>query len=132
MILDATLRFAREQALSGGTAATDVIDLVKGGNALACEPVVTIHMAEAAAGGTKAVFELQTSDSEAFTSPDTLWRSGEVLTAKMGKGAEVAAFRIPRGAKRYVRGYVTVTGTFTAGRFDMFVVSSEPRSYHDL
>lgn len=130
MILDATLRFAREKALATGN--TDTIDMVKGGNALADEPLIIIRMTEAAAGGTTATFALATSDTENFASAKTLFSTSAVPTASLTAGAEIAAFRVPRGVMRYLRGQVTAAGTFTAGKFDMYMVNAEPKSYHDL
>lgn len=132
MILDASLIYKEGFALSGGAAATDVLDHVKGGDPLTDEPMVVATVPVAAAGGTSVKLALQTADDSAFASPTTLYTTEAIPLAKLTLGAKAAAFRLPRGLKRYSRIYVTPTGTFTAGALNIFMVSGDQHSYREI
>lgn len=133
MILEKDLIFCEGQALSGGDAASvDVIDLKKGGDAIGSELYFVGVCTAAGAGGTSAAFSLETSDSSDFSTKTVLYKSGDILTAALTAGKKLFAVRVPRGCKRYLRGYIDVTGTFTAGKVDMFLVEGDHHSYEDL
>lgn len=133
MILEKDLIFCEGQALSGGDAAsTDVIDLKKGGDAIGNEMYFVGVCTAAGAGGTSANFSLETSDASDFSTKTVLYKSGEILLAALSSGKKLFAVRVPRGCRRYLRGYIDVTGTFTAGKVDMFLVEGDHHSYEDL
>lgn len=132
MILEKDLIFCEGKELSGGDAATDVIDLVKGGDAIGNEMYFVGVCSEAGAGGTSAVFSLETSDAGDFATKAVLYKTDAILTAALTAGKKLFAVRVPRGCKRYLRGYIDVTGTFTAGEVDMFLVEGDHHSYEDL
>ncbi len=132
MILDNELVYKDGYALSGGTGATDVVDHGAGGDALVNEPVLVVNVSEAAAGGTSVTVALQTAADAAFTSPVTLWTSQSKALAAMTLGKKLCAVRFPRGLKRYSRCYVTATGTFTAGKLNIFAVTGEDHSFKDI
>ena len=133
MILEKDLIFCEGQALSGGDGASaDVIDLVKGGDAIGDEMYFVGLCSAAGAGGTSAVFSLETSDVSDFSAKTVLYRSGEILLAALTAGRKLFAVRVPRGCKRYLRGYIDVTGAFTAGKGDLFLVTGDHHSYEDL
>jgi|GEM_PF-695928 len=132
MILEKDLIFCEGKELSGGDAATDVIDLVKGGDAIGDEMYLVGVCSAAGAGGTSAVFSLETSDASDFSTKKALYKSDEVPLAELTAGKKLFAVRVPRGCKRYLRGYIDVTGTFTAGKVDMFLVEGDHHSYEDL
>lgn len=133
MILEKDLIFCEGQELSGGDAAsTDVVDLKHGGDAVGNELYFVGVCSVTGAGGTSACFSLETSDDSAFATKAVLYRSGDVLTASLTEGAKLFAVRVPRGCKRYLRGYIDVTGTFTAGKVDLFLVEGDHHSYEDL
>ena len=132
MIIDKTLVFCSGQALSGGDAASDIIDLTKGGDALSDELVIMAKVTDAGAGGTSIVIKVQTDSSNAFSSPIDLFVSPTYLTAVLTANKKLFAVRMPRGAKRYLRAYIDVTGTFTAGKIDMFMVQGDSYSWQDI
>ena len=125
MILDKNLVFCEGLELSGGSGASDVVDLLNGGEALGRPLDVVAHATEDADGGTKITLAVQTSDDASFSSPQTLYVSPDIAAADIKAGKKLHAFKFPRGAKRYVRVYVTCTGTFTAGAVSVFCVAGD-------
>lgn len=124
MVLDKLNLFCREQAVTVSAPSTDVVDLVKGGDAYGNELFFVVNVAEAAAasGAATVVFSLETSDAEAFGTKTTLHASGEVGKAVLVKGATPVRVRVPQGVKRYLRAFFTVgTGPLTAGKFTAFL-----------
>lgn len=133
MIQDIYEIFSEGQALSAGDAASsNVLDLKKGGDALGNELYFIGLCSEAGAGGTSANIALETSDTSDFSTKKVLYKTGEVLLAALTAGKKLCAVRVPRGCQRYLRGYVDVTGTFTAGKVDMFLVEGDHHSFEDL
>lgn len=127
MILDTNLIFCEDKTIATGN--TDTIDIAAGGEALGNELTVVAITPTAAAGGTKLVIAMETSDDAAFGTATTLYTSPDILTAKMTSGAKVLALRMPRGAKRYLRCKLTATGTFTTGTLSLFMVTGDQHSF---
>ena len=78
------------------------------------------------------MIKVQTDSSNAFSSPIDLFVSPTYLTAVLTANKKLFAVRMPRGAKRYLRAYIDVTGTFTAGKIDMFMVQGDSYSWQDI
>lgn len=130
MILDTNLIFCEDKPIATGT--TSVVDIQAGGDALGNELTVVGTISTAAAGGTKLGVSMETSDDAAFGTVSTLYVSPDILTASMTSGKRVLAFRMPRGAKRYLRCRLTATGTFTSGAISLFMVTGDQRSFKDI
>jgi hypothetical protein len=120
-IYDKTLEICEELAISSltnGGIVGQVIDLGPQENYV--QPFIVIKMGKtSAAGGTSLGFSLQTSDSDSLSSAVALFTVAPVLTAKLKGDVEIAVFRVPFGAKRYIGVTSAVSGTFTAGTIDI-------------
>lgn len=130
MILDTNLIFCEDKTIATGV--TNTVDISAGGDALGNELTVVGTIPAAAAGGTKLVVAMETSDDSGFSSTKTLYTSPDILTAQMTGGAKVLAFRMPRCAKRYLRCRLTATGTFTAGTISLFMVTGDQHSFKEI
>ena len=62
-------------------------------------------------------------DDAAFTAAQELV-SASFLAADLTAGKTLLALAVPKGAKRYLRAYYTVTGTGTAGRLSCFLTDA--------
>ncbi|MEG1825114.1 MAG: hypothetical protein RRY12_10780 [Cloacibacillus sp.] len=113
MILDKENMFSNEQTLSAAAVSTNVVDLGVAGDAYVA-PWLVVNIAAALTGTLG--FELQTSDTENFTATTVL--ASVAAAARSGTG-RVAAMRIPKGAKRYLR--VEYKGTVSAGKVTSFL-----------
>ncbi len=132
MILEKDLIFCEGTALASGDAGTDIIDLVKGGDAIGDELYFMGVCTVAGAGGTSVEISLQTDSASNFSSAVTLYTTGTILTAALTAGKKLFCVRVPRGAKRYLRAYIDVTGTYTAGKVDLFLTPGDHHSYENL
>lgn len=130
MILDSNLIFCEDKTIASSN--TNTVDISAGGDALGNELTVVGTISATAAGGTKLVVSMETADDEAFTVPKTLYTSPDIPVADMGRGKKVLAFRMPRGAKRFLRCKLTATGTFTAGKISLFMVTGDQHSYPEI
>lgn len=117
MILDNELIFAYNQSLATGNS-EKTIDLSSFGDALAEELYFVAVLGTAASGGTNVKLDLETSAAEGFSSAETLY-TVTVPTAKLKAGTTLAAVKMPRGAKRYLR--VKVTTDTSAGTYSAFL-----------
>lgn len=132
MILEKDLIFCEGTALASGDAGTDIIDLKKGGDAIGDELYFVGVCTVAGAGGTSVDISLETSDASNFSTKTTLFSTGAILTAALTAGKKLFAVRVPRGVKRYLRAYIDVTGTYTAGKVDLFLTPGDHHSYENL
>lgn len=128
MIRDLTLQIGEDIALNGLTNGGKVGKIVElGPQERYVQPFCVVMMNKAAEGGTSFGVKLQTSDTitnagkddEALESPVDLFAIAPVATADMVTGKEIAIFRMPFGAKRYIGFAGQVEGTFTAGSVDI-------------
>lgn len=130
MILDKFLEFSKDQALLGVDAAsTNIADLGAAGDAIP-ELYLIVKVTNTAdfASGTSIKFDLQSDSADSFDSgaasavEETLLTK-TVLTAGLTANTEIFKTRVPLGqAKRYMRMYYDVTGTFDAGAIDAYLV----------
>lgn len=129
MIRDLTLSVGEDIALSSltdGGKIGEIIDL--GSQERYVQPFCVVKMNKTAAGGTSLGLKLQTSDTlinegqdtEALDSPADLFTVDPVAVADLDAEKELAIFRIPFGAKRYIGFSAQISGTFTAGNVDIF------------
>ena len=129
MILDALALFSDAQDSTVSVASSNVIDTLAAGDSYeGAWFVVSVDTAFTTASTTPTfTFQLQTSAIEGFTDSTaaTLVASAAYLATQLTAG-KFWAVRIPPGAKRYLRGYKSVstnTGAdyVTAAVYDMFI-----------
>lgn len=118
MILDANLLFSDAQKITG-TATSEVVDLKAPGDAVGQELLIRAVVGEAFAGLTSLQIKIQTSADDS-TWEDVLLTPA-IVAAKLTKGKEILAVRVPKGLKRYVRLNYTVSGTASAGTLTAFM-----------
>lgn len=110
MIIDSLGLLSNKQAITASAASTNVIDTGTTKDIGPGNPVqVLFQVTEAFNNLTSLALAIQTATDEAFTSPITLVNQ-TVLLASLAVGYK-ANLVIPKGAKRYIRAYYTVTGT---------------------
>ena len=115
MLLDNELIFADSQPVSSGaTVLSGVIDTKQGGNAIGEE--LYVHLIAVGGSATNAAVSasLRTGDTKSGTviSAATVMQTvTQVTGAAVAPGMELAKFRVPEGAKRYLDLSVTVAGT---------------------
>jgi hypothetical protein len=113
MILSTQNIFSDKQAITASAASTNIIDTGQSGNDLGFgTPIpMLIQVTQAFNLLTSLTVALQSSDSSAFSSPDTVV-STTVPLAGLTLGARIAVNNVPYGTlKRYLRLYYTVTGS---------------------
>lgn len=130
MIYDSLNTFATAQSSTVSVASTDQIDTLAAGTDYAGSWFVFQVSTTFTQIGTlsTATVQVQTSDTSTFQSTVnsvTLTQSANFLTASLAAG-KAWFVRIPPGAKRYLRGYVSVANTnganaFSAGAWNMFI-----------
>ena len=126
MLIDKTFELSDGQAVTASAPSTNVLDLSKTGKFAANPFFICCRVATAAAasGAATVQFSVQTSDSEAFSSYETVAQSDAIAKASLTADSTAAKLQIgDKKLKRYIRGYYTVaTGPLTAGAFDMYGV----------
>ncbi|MFA5217139.1 Bbp16 family capsid cement protein [Sulfuricurvum sp.] len=123
MILDDLLKLADAQESTVSVASTSYIDTIAAGDSYEGAWLhVRVDTAITASGSATVNFALQTDDDSTFPSATTLVETGAVAKAVLVAGKEYK-IRIPPGAERYLRGYVTIaSGPLLTGKWDMFIV----------
>lgn len=130
MILDGLLVLDDTMTTTTSCASTNVINTVAAGDSYeGAWFVVQIDTSFTATGAPTTVFQLQTSDLETFLDTDdvTLCQTASTLVAGLTAGTRFA-IRIPPGAKKYIRGYKSITNysapsiAVTASAYSMFIV----------
>ena len=135
MIIDTSLQFSNNQAVTGSAPSTNIIDLgVTGTPFGATNPLVrdvgrgerldlSVSVSQPFAGLTALQVSVQTSpDTVTWTSVDT---GAAIAAAQLVAGY---MFRVPKviaqGDQRYLRLYYTVTGLATQGALNAAIVAS--------
>lgn len=130
MMLDSLLQLADAVTTTTTSASTNVIDLAeRASSEKECWFVFNVPTAWTQAGSNTIKLEVQTSEAEGFggdASDETLVASGTIAVSSLVAGYSWKT-RIPFGRKRYLRGYLTVTGNsganyITAAKYDMNIV----------
>lgn len=120
-IMDATLVFADEQALTDSADLTNHVDMaVANANKGEGTPLI-LHVVATAdfADGTSIVFELMDSaDDSTF---DEILVSETYLVAEALKGVNFFAVSIPANHRRYLKVHATIVGTMTAGAVNAWI-----------
>lgn len=128
MIQDKELIFSAAQALTSASAiSTNVVDQGAAGDAdEALWLVIRIDTTFDSSGDASTVTcDLRTSAAENMSS-ETVLASFPAFTAGSGTGDTagdiVAKIRVPKGTKRYLACYYTLSAACTAGKIDAFLV----------
>lgn len=120
MILDSTLKFSSDQAVTVTAVSSNVIDLGVSGRDIGVGEAVPlrIEVTESFATLTSLTVAVQTSEDEAFTSPEVVVQTGAVPVASLVDGYVFNINAVPKGVTgRYMRLNYTVAGTTaTAGK----------------
>lgn len=119
MILDSTLKFSADQAVTDTAVSTNVIDLGVSGRDIGIGENVPLRVSvtESFATLTSLTVAVETSDTENFASSEVVIQTGEVPVASLVNGYVFNINEVPKGVVgRYMRLNYTVTGTTaTAG-----------------
>ena len=118
MLLDNELIFADSQTVSSGaTVLSGVIDTKQGGDAIGEELYVHLIAVGGSATSAGVSASLRTGDTKSGTvisGAEVLQTVNQVANATVVPGMELAKFRMPQGAKRYLDLSVTVAGTVSS------------------
>lgn len=119
MILDSTLKFSADQAVTDTAVSTNVIDLGVSGRDIGIGETVPLRVSvtESFATLTSLTVAVETSDTENFASSEVVIQTGAVPVASLVNGYVFNINEVPKGVVgRYMRLNYTVTGTTaTAG-----------------
>lgn len=131
MILDKEALFSDDQAITATAVSTNVVDLGASRDIGKGTPVpLLIQVTEDFATLTDLTATVETSDSEDFSSSDTLATSGAIAAADLLAGYQFPVQYMPIGVKRYVRINYTVGGTnATAGTVTAGIVASHQHGH---
>ena len=115
MLIDNELVFANSQTVSSGTTITSgVIDTLKAGDAIGEELYVHLFALAGSATSADVSASLRTGDvisSGVISGATVLQTVNQVKGATVIPGMELAKFRMPEGAQRYLDLSITVDGT---------------------
>lgn len=126
MLLDNTLVFSEEQAITASAASTNYIDQSAAGDAYGALWLVAKVDVDFATL-TSLTIGVQTDSASNFSSAVTLASTGAVAAASLTEGEYVCCFRLPADCKRYIRLYYTVGGSnATAGKITAFLTAAAP------
>lgn len=107
-------KYYKDKAFAASAITGNSIDLGADHPAIVDEYRVTIKLTETGAGGTSVVAKIQDS-ADGSTWADLIV-GDTVLLADMSKDKDLLTARLPQTCRRYVRGMITPSGTFTAGK----------------
>lgn len=138
MIFDNSLLMSSQQAITADAASTNVIDLGATGTpfggiqlvrdiGVGKEIELSVVVTETFNNLTSMNVKVQVATDSAFTSPETVYQSGEILLATLVAGYQFKCpYSFAKGVnKRYVRLYYDITGTApTTGKITAGVVSA--------
>jgi len=126
MLLDNTLVFSEEQAVTASAASTNIIDQKAAGDAYGALWLV-VKVAADFATLTSLTVGVQTDSASNFSSAVTLASTGAVAAANLVEGAYICCLRLPADCKRYIRLYYTVGGSnATTGKVNAFLTAAAP------
>jgi hypothetical protein len=110
-IIDRVTLFSNDQAITGSTASTDMFDLRVDADIGAGAMITLVIQPTADFNNlTSLGVAVQVSNSFAFGSPETVLETSLPL-ASLVAGRRFPIGSVPRGMKRYMRLYYTITGT---------------------
>lgn len=126
MLLDNTLVFSEEQAITASAASTKYIDQKAAGDAYGALWLVAKVDVDFATL-TSLTIGVQTDSASNFSNAVTLASTGAIAAASLTEGEYVCCFRLPADCKQYIRLYYTVGGSnSTAGKITAFLTAAAP------
>ena len=120
-MLDNTLIFSDAQAVTTTAASTNVVQ-TNGGD-VPNRLFVVLRVEEDFASCTSVTPSMETADSSAFSSPETIAILPTYAVAAL-KAGTLAIFALPLGMKKFCRMKYTVSGTATAGKISTFITDN--------
>jgi len=126
MFIDSLLLLSSAQAVTATAASTNSIDTLAASDAYGREVWVEFLINTSFTGNSATIqFALETDSDSAFGSPVVLFITGAIADTTLVAGYYPARFKMPIGAKRYLRAKYTVSGTAVAGKIDCRLVADE-------
>jgi hypothetical protein len=132
MFIDNNLVLADSQSLTVSGASSNYIDTLAAGDGITDGAWFFVLIKTAVTGGTSVEFDLQTDSDPAFGTAVVLFSTGAIVVASLTANTYIAKVRIPLGAKRYIRGYVTIVGPISTGSWDMKIVEDPQRDVNGI
>lgn len=136
MLLDKENLLCDKQAVTVDAATTNVIDLGQGligDEGFGTPKPFFAQVVEPFNNLTSLEFKIQTATDEAFTTPIAIYSSGAIAQASLVAGYKFPVNFLPKGCKRYIRGYFDVTGATapTTGKVTAGFSAGDDASYQD-
>lgn len=125
MLLDNTLIFSEEQAITSTAVSTNVLDQGAKGDAYQALWLV-VNVKEDFAGLTDLTVQIETDSDEAFGTAKIVGQSAPIELADLKAGETVVKMRMPVGLDRYIRLNYEVTGSASAGKVNAFLTAMPP------
>jgi len=125
MLLDETLVFSEEQAITAEAPSTNVVDQGAAGDAFNALFVV-VNVKEDFAGSISYLdIDVETSDDASFDEPKVL-ATVQAPVAALKKGETIAALRLPFGCKKFIRLNYVPDASASAGKVKAFLTDMAP------
>lgn len=124
MLLDETLVFSEEQAITEEAPSTNVVDQGAAGDAYNALWVV-VNVKEDFAGATFLDVDVETSEDSSFADAKVL-ASVQAPAAALKAGENIVALRLPAGCKRFIRLNYVPEGSVSAGKVKAFLTDMAP------
>ena len=137
MRLDSQLLFSDNQAVTSTAYSENVVQIASTGNGLTeaafgYRVPLLIQVTEDFAGCTSITVAVETSETEDFTSYDTLAETSDVALANLTEGYRFAIGEIPKGNLGFMRLKYTVSVTATSGAVTAAIVDDLDNSFQDM
>lgn len=125
MLLDNTLIFSEEQAITSTAVSTNVLDQGTKGDAYQSLWLV-VNVKEDFAGLTDLTVQIETDSDESFGTKKVVGQSAPIVLDELKKDETVVKMRLPVGLDRYIRLNYKVTGSASAGKVTAFLTAMPP------
>lgn len=131
-MLDESLKFSENQAITATTVSENVLDLGVGREVAFGDPIPLLAMVKEDFNNlTSLKVAVETDSTDEFNSPVEL-ASSTVLLANLKRGKMIPISFMPAGNKGFVRLKYTVTGTApTTGKISAYLTDAVTQSYHN-
>ncbi len=131
-MLDESLKFSENQAITATTVSENVLDLGVGREVAFGDPIPLLAMVKEDFNNlTSLKVAVETDSTDEFNSPVEL-ASSTVLLANLKRGKMIPISFMPAGNKGFVRLKYTVNGTApTTGKISAYLTDAVTQSYHN-
>lgn len=131
-MLDESLKFSENQAITATTVSENVLDLGVGREVAFGDPIPLLAMVKEDFNNlTSLKVAVETDSTDEFNSPVEL-ASSTVLLANLKRGKMIPISFMPAGNKGFVRLKYTVNGTApTTGKVSAYLTDAVTQSYHN-